>query len=201
MIVEEILYSDKLNLIKLKVSNEDFYISYDFYNDLDLSKDDELDFETFKLIVNEDGYNRCKNFALKQISYSSKTSFEIRKKLRDKGFSDENIEKTIDFLKEYALVDDQAYVKSYVNDKSNISLRSKNKIFYKLKAKSIPEVTIEKYLANISDQEEYQKAKKLGSRKAKNDKSFENKQKVYRFLAGRGFSFDIISKVVDDLFK
>ncbi|MDU7143072.1 MAG: RecX family transcriptional regulator, partial [Anaerococcus vaginalis] len=34
MIVEDIEYSDKYNLVKITISNEFFYISYDFFNDL-----------------------------------------------------------------------------------------------------------------------------------------------------------------------
>lgn len=200
MIVESIEYSDKYNLVKLLISGEKFYISYDFFNKLKISKDEELDFNLFKEIVNEDQFNKCKNFAIKQISYSQKTSFDIKRKLKDKKYSDDNINKTIDFLKEYQLVDDEAYVKAYINDKSSLSYWSKNKIFYSLRAKSIQENLILKYLDNISDDEEYEKALALGQRKARNDFSLENKQKVYRYLAGRGFSYDIISRCIGEIF-
>lgn len=200
MLIENIEYSNKYNLVKLKISKEFFYISYDYFNKLNLSIDDEIDFDTFKKIVDQDDYNRCKNFALKQISYSQKTSFDIRKKLRDKKYSKENIEKTIDFLKEYQLVDDDSFVKAYINDKSRISNWSKNKIFYTLKSKSIPDDLINKYLDEISDDEEYEKAMILAKRKAGNDLSFENKQKVYRYLGGRGFSYDIISRCLGEIF-
>lgn len=200
MIVEKIEYSDSYNLVKLVISGEYFYLSYDYYNDLNLSIDDEIDFDLFKDIVNEDQFNRCKNYALKQISYSQKTSFDIRKKLREKKYSKSNIDKTIEFLESYQLVDDEAYVRAYVNDKSRLSGWSKNKIFYKLKAKSIPDSLISKYLDQISDEEEYQKALELAKKKARGDFSFENKQKVYRFLAGRGFAYDIVSRCIGEIF-
>lgn len=200
MLIENIEYSDKYNLVKLLISGEKFYISYDFFSKLKISKDEEVDFNIFKEIVNEDQFNKCKNFALKQISYSQKTSFDIMKKLKDKKYSDDNINRTIDFLKEYQLVDDEAYIKAYINDKSKLSSWSKNKIFYSLKRKSIQEDLILKYLNEISDQEEYEKAMTLGQRKARDDFSFENKQKVYRYLAGRGFSYDIISRCIGEIF-
>lgn len=201
MLVERIEYSDKYNLVRLIISGEIFYLSYDFFNDLKVSKNDEIDFELFKDIVREDDFNRCKNHALKLISYSQKTSFDIRKKLRDKKFSSESIEETINFLNEYGLIDDEAYVRAYVNDKSSLSSRSKNKIFYKLKAKSIPEDLILKYLDEISDEDEYEKALILAKRKAGDDLSFDNKQKVYRYLGGRGFSYDIINRCLGEIFK
>lgn len=201
MIIESIDYSDKYNLVILRISGENFNISYDLYNELQLNIDDELDFDIYKLILNEDEFNRAKNFALGKISYAQKTSFEIEKILKDNNFSNESIQKTIDFLNEYGILNDELFVKSYVSDKHNISRWSKNKIRYSLKAKKISDELIEKYLEIINDEQEYEKAYNFALKKARNDFSIENKQKVYRYLAGKGFEYDIINKVVSEIFK
>lgn len=197
MIVENIEYSDKYNLVKLTISSEFFYISYDFFNDLNISKDQDLDFDIYKKILSEDDFNRCKNEALKQISYRAKTSHDIIYKLKKKNYSQESIDKVIDFLNEYDLIDDENYVKSYINDKSNIANWSKGKIRYKLKSKFIDDKLIDKYLDQISYEEEYEKAYNYGLRKKI---STDDKNKVYRFLASKGFSYDIIKNVLGDLF-
>lgn len=201
MIIESIDYSDKYNLVILSISGEDFNISYDLYNDLQLNIDDELDFDVYKEILSEDEFNRAKNFALGKISYAQKTSFEIEKILKDNNFSNESIQKTIDFLNEYGILNDELFVKSYVSDKHNISKWAKNKIRYSLKAKKISDELIEKYLEIINDEQEYEKAYNFALKKAKNTFNIENKQKVYRYLAGKGFEFDIINKVVSEIFK
>lgn len=201
MIIESIDYSDKYNLVILRISGEDFNISYDLYNKLQLNIDDELDFDIYKKILSDDEFNRAKNFALGKISYAQKTSFEIEKILKNNNFSNESIQKTIDFLNEYGILNDELFVKSYVSDKHNISRWSKNKIRYSLKAKKISDELIEKYLEIINDEQEYEKAYNFALKKARNDFSIENKQKVYRYLAGKGFEFDIINKVVGELFK
>ncbi|WP_394022802.1 regulatory protein RecX [Anaerococcus martiniensis] len=201
MIIESIDYSDKYNLVILSISGEDFNISYDLYNDLQLNIDDELDFDVYKEILSEDEFNRAKNFALGKISYAQKTSFEIEKILKDNNFSNVSIEKTISFLNEYGILNDELFVKSYVSDKHNISKWSKNKIRYSLKTKKISDELIEKYLEIINDEQEYENAYNFALKKARNDFSIENKQKVYRYLAGKGFEFDIINKVVGELFK
>ena len=46
MIVEKIDYSDKFNLI-ITIENEDFSISYDLYNELNIKVDDEISFDTY----------------------------------------------------------------------------------------------------------------------------------------------------------
>lgn len=201
MIIESIDYSDKYNLVILRISGEDFNISYDLYNELQLNIDDELDFDIYKKILSDDEFNRAKNFALGKISYAQKTSFEIEKILKDNNFSNESIQKTIDFLNEYGILNDELFVKSYVSDKHNISRWSKNKIRYSLKAKKISDELIEKYLEIINDEQEYEKAYNFALKKAKNTFNIENKQKVYRYLSGKGFEFDIINKVVGEIFK
>lgn len=198
MIVEKIEYSDKYNLVKLTISREIFYLSYDFFVDLNLACDDDLDFETYKKILKENDFNRCKNEALKQISYRSRTSFDLKNKLKEKKYSEDAINKVIQFLEDYDLIDDKLYVKSFVNDKSKINNWSKGKIRYKLKAKHIDDSLIETYLNEISDNEEYEKAYEAGLHKKE---SVDDKNKVYRFLASRGFSYDIIRDVLGDLFK
>lgn len=98
-------------------------------------------------------------------------------------------------------MNDELFVKSYVSDKHNISKWAKNKIRYSLKAKKISDELIEKYLEIINDEQEYEKAYNFALKKAKNTFNIENKQKVYRYLAGKGFEFDIINKVVSEIFK
>lgn len=201
MIIENIDYSDKYNLVVLTISGEDFSISYDLYNELLLNVGDQLSFDTYKDILADDEFNRGKNIALSKISYAQKTSFEIEKILKDNDFSTNTIEKVIDFLNEYGILNDELYVKSYVSDKNNISRWAKNKIRYSLKSKKISDILIETYIDKISDDEEYEKAYNFAIKKARDNFSMENKQKVYRYLAGKGFEFDIINKVVGELFK
>lgn len=200
MIIEKIDYSDKYNLIILTIAGEEFSITYDFFNDLNLSLDDEVDFDTYKEILKENQYNMAKNFALGKISYSQKTSFELEKLLKDNDFDTDVINKTIEFLKSYKLIDDKTYVKSFINDKSNISKWSKNKIRYALRSKKIDDQLIETYLSYISDEEEFQKAYDFAVKKSHGKTDYDTKQKVYRYLSSKGFEYDIISRVIGEIF-
>lgn len=201
MIIEKIDYSDKYNLIILTISGEEFSITYDFFNDLNLSLEDEVDFDTYKEILKENQYNMAKNFALGKISYSQKTSFELEKLLKDNDFDTDAINKTIEFLKSYKLIDDKAYVKSFINDKSNISKWSRNKIRYALRSKKIDDQLIETYLSYISDEEEFQKAYDFAKKKSRGKTDYDTKQKVYRYLSSKGFEYDIISRVIGEIFQ
>lgn len=201
MIIENIEYSDRYNLIRLTISGEKFYVDYDLYYENSLENGKDIDFDTYKIILANDEFNRAKNFALNKISYSQKSTYEIRQKLKEKKFSDNVIEDILAYLDSYGFLDDEAYVKSYIRDKDEIAKWSRGKISYMLKRKHIDYNLIEDYIYIIDDDREFEKAAFFADKKIKNDFSYENRAKVFRHLAGKGFDIDIINKVLDEKFS
>lgn len=201
MIIENIEYSDKYNLIRLTISGEKFFIDYDMYYENNFESGKEITFDLYKKILANDEFNRAKNFALNKISYSQKSTYEIRQKLREKKFSDHVIDDIIAYLDSYGFLDDEAYVKAYIRDKDEISRWSRGKIRYMLKGKHIDDNLIEDYLYLIDDIREAEKAGFFADKKIKGDFSFENRTKVFRHLAGKGFDIDIINLVLDERFS
>lgn len=201
MIIENIEYSDKYNLIRLTISGEKFFIDYDMYYENNFESGKEITFDLYKKILANDEFNRAKNFALNKISYSQKSTYEIRQKLREKKFSDHVIDDIIAYLDSYGFLDDEAYVKAYIRDKDEISRWSRGKIRYMLKCKHIDDNLIEDYLYLIDDKREVEKAGFFADKKIKGDFSFENRTKVFRHLAGKGFDIDIINLVLDERFS
>lgn len=201
MIIENIEYSDKYNLIRLTVSNEKFYIDYDLYYENGFEVEGEIDFKAYKKILANDEFNRAKNFALNKISYSQKSTYEIRQKLKEKNFSEDVIEKIIAYLASYGFLDDEAYVKAYIRDKDEISNWARGKIRFMLKRKHIDDKLIDDYIYLISDEREAEKASFFADKKIKNDFSYENRTKVFRHLASKGFDIDIINQVLNEKFS
>lgn len=201
MIIENIEYSDKYNLIRLTISNEKFYVDYDMYHENAFEVDKEIDFPTYKLILANDEFNKAKYFALNKISYSQKSTYEIRQKLKEQKFSEDVIEKIIEYLDSYGFLDDESYVKSYIRDKDEISNWSRGKIRFMLKRKHIDDNLIEDYIYMISDEREAEKARFFADKKIKNDFSYENRAKVFRHLASKGFDVDIINQVLNERFS
>ena len=201
MIIENIEYSDKYNLIRLTISKEKFYVDYDLYYENAFEIDKEIDFPTYKMILANDEFNRAKNYALNKISYSQKSAYEIRQKLKEQKFSEDVIEKIIAYLDSYGFLDDEAYVKAYIRDKDEISNWSRGKICFMLKRKHIDDNLIEDYIYTISDEREAEKAGFFADKKIKNDFSYENRAKIFRHLASKGFDVDIINQVLNERFS
>ncbi|MEQ0488445.1 regulatory protein RecX [Anaerococcus murdochii] len=201
MIIENIEYSDKYNLIRLTISNEKFYVDYNLYYENTFEINKEIDFPTYKLILANDEFHRAKNYALNKISYSQKSTYEIRQKLKEQKFSEDVIEKIIAYLDSYGFLDDESYVKAYIRDKDEISNWSRGKIRFMLKRKHIDDNLIEDYIYTISDEREAEKARFFADKKIKNDFSYENRAKVFRHLASKGFDVDIINQVLNERFS
>ena len=104
--------------VNVYIDNEyAFSISMELVYKESLKPKMEIDVERLRDIADKEGYLKCKNAALKIIERSYKTEKEVRDKLREKEYTDSQIEKSIEFLKEYNFVNDDSYAKAYINDK------------------------------------------------------------------------------------
>ncbi len=118
--------------------NLDQVVKYNLKNGLDLNK------EKIDEIVLESESFYAFNKVLKYISKSMKTEHDLMLYLKKKSFSDDVINATIEKLKNYNYINDELYVKSYIETYKNKF--GQNKLKQNLKNKNIDEELIEKYL-------------------------------------------------------
>lgn len=181
-----------------------FSISAELVYKENIKVKDKIDVDSLKKLADEDNYIKCKNTALKIIERTYKSEKELAQKLALKGYDDHIIKRTINFMKEYNLLNDNNYATMYVKDKSkNVG---KRKIKYSLLQKGIDEEVIESELEKINNDEikanayemAYKKYKVLSKRENDN---YKLTQKLYRFLMGKGYDFDLIKDVVKSIVK
>lgn len=138
----------------------------------------------------------CSSKALNYVSKMIKSEFQVRQHLKKHGFIDEAIDESIEKLKHYGYINDKQ-VANFVMQ-SLEKRKGKNYIKKDLMQKGIKKEQIEEVLENLSGQEEtcLEMAKKWLKTKTiplnQNDKA-----KLYRFLAGKGFEFDIIRRAME----
>lgn len=159
----------------------------------------QVDNERLSKIAKEEGFLKCKDSALRTIERTYKTEKEIRDKLLLKEFDIYSIERTIEFLKEYDLLNDENYVKMYVKDK--IKNQGQNKIKYTLIQKGINENLIKEEIAKFDDDSQKEVAYDLAVKKynllsKREDDKYKLSQKLYRFLTTRGYDYSIVSEIV-----
>ena len=149
----------------------------------------------------------CKERSLYILSKYSKTEKELRDKLKSgKKYDDETIDKTIEFLKKHKYIDDEAFVKRYFEiHKNNNSYRQmKNKLFIKgIKKDLIDKIILEEF--NDEKIDESNTIKKLLLKKypnyykEKDNMDIKEKNKVFSYLARKGFGYEDISTVLREI--
>lgn len=137
-------------------------------------------------IRNTSGINFAFDTAIRQISRSLKSESEVRNKLEEKGYTEEEAEGAIQKLRSYGYVNDRAYAHAYVSTYSKD--RGKLRLTYELSAKGISKEIID----DVLPESEEENAKQLALKKCK---KYTEKEKLIRYLMGRGFDFDTSKKV------
>lgn len=142
--------------------------------------------------------NKCYNYALFLLSKKDYTQYEITKKLTSKGYSKDVINKIIDKLKRYDIINDEKYAKKYINECLNIKKYGIKKIEYNLLAKGIELDSIENVSCDYDIQ--LKTAIELIQKKIKyykNNKDIKNK--LIRYLIYRGFEYDIVKEALKSI--
>ena len=167
-----------------------------------LKTKDEIDSQKLKVLAERESLIRCKNSALRIIEKSYKTEKEVRDKLILKGYEENSINKSIEFLKEYNFINDSNYTKAFISDK--LKSQGSQKIKYTLIQKGISKDKIEEELSNLNKENEKNIAlnlakKKLDIIKKKENDNFKISGKLYRYLISKGYGYDVTSEVVKEV--
>lgn len=142
--------------------------------------------------------------ALNIISYSMKTEFELVKKLREKEFSEPAIEQAVQKLKGYKYIDDDIYVTMYIKTKAIPNNWGEQKIISKLLQKGVDINLIKQKIEELYSYDEKKNAitkvaEKYVEKLPIDEDILKKKQKLYRYLAGKGYSYELISSTVSSI--
>lgn len=138
---------------------------------------------------------RARSMAYRILASRSRSEYELVEKLRHKGLDVEVIEKLVQFLKEYGMIDDCAYAREYIRFRMNNRPLGKAALSCKLRQKGIDPGIIDGLLAGIDPEEEYMRALALARGKKALQGETVSTRKVASFLWRRGFDSDTIYKV------
>ena len=141
------------------------------------------------------------NAALKLLSYRRYTSFELVKKLTDRGFNENQIKSTIKRLSELGYVEDEAILYDYSVYLAKEGLLGKFKIKEKLQRRGFNRAEINQALKKIKTEVSFEESvslwvkKKLKERKI-SELSRKEKEKLVRFLINKGFELATIVNIL-----
>jgi len=141
----------------------------------------------------------AREYALSLLEYADRTEQQLRQKLCRQEYSAGEIEEAVLFLKEYHYLDDGAYAGRYVRSAS--AKKSTRQIRAALEQKGVARELIEAALQEQPVDEEGQICALLRKKGYDPEKKMapEEYRRILSFLARRGFSYDSIRKVMEDM--
>lgn len=101
------------------------YIDYEYHfllyvNDINkhgIKENQILSDEIYKDIVENTVYRRAKQKALAILKYMDRSEYELRSKLKQADYTEDIIERTIDYVRSYHYIDDHRFVSNYIKSK------------------------------------------------------------------------------------
>lgn len=145
------------------------------------------------------------DYARLLLKYRPRSQGEIKLRLKRKGYSEDEINLTIDKLKKCGLLDDYAFARYWFNMRRQLKPCAKKFIIKELKAKDVCQEVIEKILQENKDYNEVAVAYELAKRRYRiirnKDSLIKVKSKLFSFLQRRGFGPTISYRVVDEIIK
>jgi regulatory protein len=202
----------KITAITPQKRNKSFYnihIDNEYFCSLDdetiyymkLKEGMEVDSELLMRASEESTYKKALSYALNLLAKYYKTKRELAKKLKEKEYNEDTIKAVLDKLSELGYLNDEQYVEAFIRSKQDTSQGlNKRTLYNKLIQKGVDKDIIQQSLEN-SDIDEYQNALEAAEKKLRSLKGEkrEKKAKLYSFLYNKGFSYEICSKVINNI--
>lgn len=178
-----------------------FGLSLELKYSFDLHIDKEIDRSFIEDVLKEEEARKAINAALNFLSYRQRSEKELRTKLYDKGYEENYIERAVSYCKEQNYIDDETFATSFVKDKINLNQFGSHRLERELRLKGISDNIIESVLVE-DKKNEYERALKIAQKRYstyKDDDRIKSYRKLGGFLQRKGFSFEIVNKILKEL--
>lgn len=178
-----------------------FGLDLENFMKLQLKVNQELTQEEINEIIKKVELSKSFDKTLRFAMTRPRSMKEIKDYFRRKEV-DKSIQQTIiDKLIKLELLDDEKFAKWWVSQRLEFKSKSKKDITFELRQKGI-DTNIIKNILSDSEIDEVKIAKELISKKIYKWQKYdgkERKQKIMQYLAGKGFSWDVINHAIEKL--
>lgn len=185
---------------KLKLEDGTSITTYDdviIKNNLLYSKDISISLQ--KNICKQTEYFDIYNKIVKMIGTKYRSEKEIRIFLEDKNISEIEKEDIIEKLKKNKLIDDDRFIRSYINDRLTLSIDGPNLIEKKLLEYISDSSKIKEHMDEIDQKEVEDKLTKLIEKKlrASKESNYIIKQKLLGHFKNKGYDTNMILSILN----
>lgn len=155
----------------------------------------------------EELYQKLLDVSFHFISFRPRSEKEIREFLQKKskkvGQTTESMfQRVLDRLRELGYLDDEKFVRWWIDQRQSHRPKGIRYIVQELRGKGIEKDVIDAVVAQQNGNFELDGARSIVNKKMKQWNALgtvEQKKKIYEHLARRGFTSDVISRIVDEV--
>ena len=180
-----------------------FFLSYETVETLGLYAGTDHEDLPQEALEHESQLLEARHRALSLVARRAMSSGEIREKLKQKKFDAELIDETLDWLADKNLLDDARYLENFVKDQIELKGYGLWKIAANASAKGFDRESTEAVYARLTDLESDQaRARAFADKKwpmIRGNSLMHRKKKISDQLRSRGFSYEVISDVLEGL--
>lgn len=166
---------------------------------LSLKVGDELRPEQVERLRHLGELDKAKDSALRLLAFRPRSSAEIKRHLRDKGYDDHEIEHVVGRLTDLKFVDDRTFAQYWVEQRERFKPRSAFVLRQELRQKGIGDELIEEALDNLDDTASARKAADQRVQRWRHLPEADFKKKLGAYLQRRGFRYGVVRDVLDAL--
>lgn len=137
-------------------------------------------------------------------AYQERCKQDVIKKLNKLEITERYHEEYLNHLQEEKFLDESRFVRSFIRGKLRSNQWGKRKISFALKQKAVKESLIQEGLEAVEEQTYFEIAMAVAEKKLRSIKekeAWKRKQKLYAYLAQKGFESYLISNVIDEILK
>lgn len=167
-----------------------------------LKTGDRLNEERITSLLQQDALEVAYQQAFRLLTHRLRSEGEIRGRLGDKGYTEEQIDLVIEKLRSENIVKDERFAKAWVESRNEFHPRSQRLMKRELSTKGVNETIIETALGQSETDEKL--ARQAGDQFARHLTGLDKPtftRRLSGFLARRGFSYPIITQVVQEIWQ
>jgi regulatory protein len=163
-----------------------------------IAKGDKLTEKRIRGIMDLENRKQAESHALSLLAYRARSIKEIKDRLKQRGYSEKTIDGVLQELKRLGLVDDTEFAILFARSRIKNRPMGRFMLEHEMKQKGLSQDDIDKGIEAVYEEaDERQLAMEL-ARKKKPQDAVSSKNRVSDLLRRRGFSWEIISDVLEN---
>jgi len=161
----------------------------------------ELSASQIEALAESDHFHSCLNAAVHYLGYRPRSEFEIRERLKRRGFGDNTLELVVARLKEQGLVDDVAFAQFWKENRDSFSPRSQWLTKLELRQKRVTDDIIDQVVDTIDDGDSAYRAALRKARSLPRSDYQGFRRRLGEYLKRRGFGYGVINHTIERLWR